>query len=57
MGLRLIDNELHWRERAEETRALAEKMDAEAKRTMLEIADSYDQLAERAKQRKAEHEN
>jgi len=53
---RLINNEDHWRERAKEARKLAEKMDdAEAKRTMLAIAESYDRLAERAKLRNAEH--
>jgi len=52
-----INNEDHWRERAKEARALAEKMDdAQTKRTMLDIAESYDRLADRAKQRKAKQE-
>ena len=55
---RLINNEDHSRERAKEARKLVEKMDdAEAKRTMLAIAESYDRLAERAKQRNAERED
>jgi hypothetical protein len=40
----------HWRERAAEARAVAERMyDPEAKRILLEISRAYDQLAERAK--------
>jgi hypothetical protein len=39
----------HWRERAREMRALAEKAsDEEAGRRMLRIAADYDKLAERA---------
>jgi hypothetical protein len=39
----------HWRERAEEVRCLAEQMGSvQLKRTMLEIAESYDHLAEQA---------
>ena len=39
----------HWRERAEESRALAEQMQDEVSRTMmLKIADDYDKLAVRA---------
>jgi hypothetical protein len=37
----------HWRERAEEARAQASEMkDPTAKRTLLEIARSYDRLAD-----------
>jgi hypothetical protein len=39
----------HWRERAEEARTLAEKMsNVRLKRAMLEIAEGYEHLAERA---------
>jgi hypothetical protein len=42
----------HWRSRAEEARALAELMgDPVAKETMLEIANQYERLAQRAKER------
>ena len=49
---RVIDNPGHWRARAEESRSLAEQMkDADARRIMLGIADSYELLAERAFER------
>ncbi len=39
----------HWQRRAEETRALAADMhDLHAKETMLQIAQRYEQMAERA---------
>jgi hypothetical protein len=39
----------HWRERAAEARALADKMtDAVGRQAMIEIAEKYDRLAERA---------
>jgi F0F1-type ATP synthase membrane subunit b/b' len=39
----------HWRERAEEARAQASQMrDESARRTLLDIAENYDQLAEQA---------
>jgi len=57
-AMRLIDNDEHWQERAKEARALAEQMDdAEAKHTMLEIAQCYVLLAERAKRHKAKRGN
>jgi predicted secreted protein len=41
--------EQYWRDRAEETRVLAERMgDADARETMLRIARGYDRLAARA---------
>jgi hypothetical protein len=39
----------HWRERAEEARSIAEQIGSlELRRTMLEIAESYEDLAEQA---------
>jgi hypothetical protein len=39
----------HWRQRAEESRALAERMsDETSKKMMLRIADDYEKLAARA---------
>lgn len=39
----------HWRERAEEARAIAEGLDdPECVRIMLRIAEGYDQVADRA---------
>jgi hypothetical protein len=44
-----INDPEHWRQRAEEARALADQMNDEASRqTMLRIAADYDRLAERA---------
>jgi hypothetical protein len=49
---RVIDDPEDWRARAEESRTLAEQMnDAEARRIMFGIADSYQFLAERAVER------
>ena len=48
----LLDDAEHWWSRAEETRTIAELMnDAEARRIMLDIAEGYDRLAERAAER------
>jgi hypothetical protein len=45
----LLDDARHWSERAREARAAAEAVhDMEGKRALLEIAESYDRLAERA---------
>jgi hypothetical protein len=47
-----INDPQHWRNRAEEARALAELMGDETSRQMMrQIADDYDRLAERAEQR------
>jgi hypothetical protein len=43
-----VKNADYWRARAEEMRAQANQMnDAHARQTLLEIAENYDQLAER----------
>jgi hypothetical protein len=48
----LLNDPEHWRQRAEEARAIADGIaDPEAKRTMLRIAEGYDHLAERAEDR------
>jgi|SwirhirootsSR3_FD_contig_31_10450775_length_492_multi_3_in_0_out_0_2 hypothetical protein len=44
----LIEDAGHWRRRAEEAREVAAQLDDEAKKTMPEIAQSYDRLAELA---------
>ena len=42
----------HWRARADEARAMAEKItDPHAKAAMLEIARNYEHIAERAERR------
>jgi hypothetical protein len=44
-----INDPEHWRQRAEEARALADQMNDEAsKQAMLRIVADYDRLAERA---------
>ena len=51
---RLLDEPAHWRERAEEIIALADKVhDPAAKETMLNIAAGYEKLAQRAEERLA----
>ena len=46
MKQRPINDSAQWRERAQEARRMAEQLaDAVAKQTMLEIAQSYDNLA------------
>jgi hypothetical protein len=48
----LLDDAEHWLSRAEETRTIAEIMtDSEARRIMVDIAEGYDRLAERAIER------
>jgi hypothetical protein len=47
-----MDNEAHWRDRAQEARAVAEKLsNSQTRRTMLDIARQYDELADRARER------
>ena len=43
---------VHWRRRAEEGRKVAEQLDEPAKTKMLEIAQSYEELAALAEQEK-----
>jgi len=47
-----IDTPEHWRERAKQTRALADAIsDPNTKRVMLGIAESYEMLAKDAEER------
>ena len=53
-GNQHFNNPKHWRDRAEEARILADDMhDDQSKRVMLEIAEDYEKLAERASMRLA----
>ncbi len=46
------DDPAHWRQRADEARAMAEQMtDRDAKQMMLGIAEDYEKLAKRAEER------
>jgi hypothetical protein len=48
----LKDDPKHWRQLAREARAAADQLDdPEAKRTMLEIAENYEQLASLAEKK------
>jgi hypothetical protein len=48
----IANNPDHWRKRAEEMRMLANEIkDTLSKETMLRIADDYERLAKRAKER------
>jgi hypothetical protein len=46
----LFRNPQHWRDRAEETRAKADRCSKDQKERLLKIAAEYDQLAERAEE-------
>jgi hypothetical protein len=51
MSVGLFNNTKHWQERAEEARVHADQLtDPEAKRMMLEIAESYQRFAKRAQE-------
>jgi hypothetical protein len=48
----LLNDSRHWRDRAEEARAIAQHLRGPiTKQTMLEIAHGYDRLAQRAEER------
>ena len=48
----LKDDPKHWRQLAEDARAAADRVDdPDAKKTMLEIAEAYEQLASIAEKR------
>jgi hypothetical protein len=50
----LQDDPKHWRQLAQHARAAADELDdPDARRTMLEIADGYDQLASIAEKKEA----
>jgi 3-methyladenine DNA glycosylase/8-oxoguanine DNA glycosylase len=52
MTSKLLTNPQYWRDRAEEIKAIADRLaNQEAKRTMLDIAICYEQLAQRAEER------
>ena|ERR1700730_13018295 len=52
MSETLLDNPKHWRDRAVRARTVAEQLaDPESKRRLLEIADGYEYLAQRAEER------
>jgi hypothetical protein len=47
-----VNDPSHWRERANETRGLAERLtDAVARDRMLEVAAAYERMADRAEHR------
>jgi hypothetical protein len=55
MPSHIFDDPKHWRQRAEQARALAEQMsDLASREMMLGIVKDYEQLAERAEQRAQE---
>jgi len=54
----ILDDPQHWLDRAEEMRRLAEDMrEPETRRMMLSIAEGYDKLAKRAKERASQNLN
>jgi hypothetical protein len=53
-GLSILDNPEHWRERAEKTRTIADKvLDTESKFRLMKIAGEYNRLAKRAEKHTA----
>jgi hypothetical protein len=52
----LLKDPAHWRARAAEARRVADTVaDPKARQSMLEIAESYERLAERAQIRSTKH--
>ena len=52
MPASLVDDPEHWRDRAREKRALAERLTNEqAKQTVLRVANDYERFAEQAEER------
>ena len=52
LGIRMTDDHVHWRQRAQEARAEADKMhDPDVKQTLLEIAGAFERLAVLAEKR------
>jgi hypothetical protein len=50
----MIDDSVHWRQRAEESRRIAGRLDDPvSKKTLLDIADAYEQLATLAEAKRA----
>jgi hypothetical protein len=48
----LFNDPAHWRQRAAEARTIADQMtDPEGKRRMLEVAENYNRIADRAEER------
>ena len=48
----------HWVAKAQEARTIADRMtDAEARRLMLVVADSYEELAQRSRERLAKSQD
>jgi hypothetical protein len=52
MPASLVNDPKHWRDRAREKRALAERLrNEQAKQAVLRIANDYERLAQRAEER------
>jgi hypothetical protein len=50
----ILGDPKHWRNRAQETRALADQMsDPDTRRIMIGVAEDYEKLAKRAEERAA----
>jgi hypothetical protein len=53
LDIRMTDDPAHWRQRAQESRAEAYKLnDPDAKKIMLEIAEAFERLADRTERGK-----